>query len=85
VNWPEPLLEVVRCQEIIVTCELLQQAVFETEDRCWSDDCRFGEDLSDDFLASCLTKVNFEQYHPSALCVQTFVRKNSDEEFLSAL
>lgn len=84
-DWPESLLEVIRCQEICVTCELFEQAVFETEDRCWSDDCRFGEDLSDDFLASCLLIVSQEEYHAPALCVQTFVRKNSDEEFLSAL
>jgi len=65
-NWPEPLLEVIRCQEICVTCELFEQAVFETKDRCRSDDCRFGEDLSDDFLASCLIKVNLELHHASA-------------------
>lgn len=57
-DWPESLLEVIRCQEICVTSELFEQAVFETEDRRWSDDGRFGEDLSDDFLASCLLIVS---------------------------
>ena len=84
-NWPESLLEVMGCQEIRVAPKLLEEAVFETEDRCWSDDCRFGEDLSDDFLASCLIIVSLGQHHASTFCVRTFVRKYSDEEFLSAL
>ena len=53
-DGPITLLHVVGSEEIGYASQPVEETVFETEDWSGSDDCCFGEDAADDFLASSL-------------------------------
>ena len=83
-DWPKSLLEVIRCYHVRHSSKLFEQAILESEYRCWADDCCFGEDTPDDLFASSLRSFS-PQRHSLPAKLLTFVRKNSEAEFLLAL
>lgn len=85
VNGPECLLHPIRGNKIRYACKFMEKSIFESEKRSWSDDCCFGEDLPHDLLTTSLARESAKVFHLHTVLYLTFVRKNSDDEFLLAL
>jgi hypothetical protein len=54
VNWPETFTHMISSEQIRHSSKLMKQAIFETEQRCWSHDCSLGKDASNNILTSRL-------------------------------
>lgn len=85
VNGPECLLHPIGGNKIRYTCKLVEKSILESEKRSWSDDCGFWEDLPHDILTTSLARELAKIFHLPMVVYLTFVRKNSDGEFLLAL
>ena len=85
VNGPECLLHPIRGNKICYACKLVEKSILESEKRSWSDDCCFREDLPHDILTTSLTYELAKIFCLPSEVYFTFVRKNSEGEFLLAL
>jgi hypothetical protein len=54
----EPFLHMIDCEDICGTGQSVQQAVFESEARCWAYDGRFWEERPCHLLGFALKYVN---------------------------
>jgi hypothetical protein len=81
----EAFLHVVDRNEIVDAGKTVQQIVFEPKDWSWPHDCCLGVDLSSNLFAHCLVHTGQQPDSSSTCWLLTFVRKNSEGEFESAL
>jgi hypothetical protein len=54
VNRAEPLLHVVRCQNVQSRGKPKEQVVLETEDRCWANQGGLGKEAPSDLFTTSL-------------------------------
>lgn len=84
-NRPISLLHPIRSKEIGHPSEFVKQVVFEPKKRSRSNDRGLRKYTSHNFFTSGLEDKIRNGLHESDYSPCTFVRKNSEGEFLSAL
>jgi len=53
-NRPVTFLHVIGSKNICHPSELMEETIFKSEKGGWSNDCRFGEDATNNSFTSCL-------------------------------